>query len=336
MKFALPIIRIGNAIGSGLLVKSEPWLEDLVHGAIKEKPSYILRSSFEDKIGFSPTLVRVSKATLPYLQLLLFYENPNHSSTSLLETGRFLNQPSHTAVSQQTAVLNKDINSLLVASSQKDMTIEQSSQPRAQAKRFDVAPINVESQPKSLVIEAPQTPNSPTNSLDVDMINTSIPDSPSLNLLGKPKSSTSEHHLLDDLFSHLPILSGTVETSVPKFSSICTESTIVSTPNTFISNHSMDSAHPSSSVCIPTDKLNSSYPSDSQTANPTDIPYMSSVSVQLQISSIISSAEDLVVVQSLLGLREGSELSEGLGCSKEKGEEKSENNPFLQDWQKRV
>lgn len=50
MKFALPIIRIGNAIGSGLLAKSEPWLEDLVHGAIKEKPSYISRSSFEDKV----------------------------------------------------------------------------------------------------------------------------------------------------------------------------------------------------------------------------------------------------------------------------------------------
>ena len=44
-------------------------------------------------------------------------------------------QPSHTAVSQQTAVLNKDVSSLLVASSQKDVTIEQSSQPRAQAKR---------------------------------------------------------------------------------------------------------------------------------------------------------------------------------------------------------
>ncbi|KAL8094864.1 hypothetical protein AgCh_036396 [Apium graveolens] len=244
-----------------------------------------------------------------------------------------VSRPSHTAVSQQTVVLNKDISSLLVASSQKDVTIEQSSQPRAQAKRvrdtsspqtytrkkkpktlgdaqgshtvqtgaedtvtapfqiqFDVAPINVESRPKSLVIEAPQTPNSPTNSLDVDMINTSIPDSPYLTLLGKPKSSASEHHLLDDLLAHLPILSGTVETSVPKFSSICTESTIVSTPNTFISTHSMDTAYPSSSDCIPTDKLNSSYPSDSQTANPTDIPYRSSVSAQLQISSIISSA----------------------------------------------
>ena len=44
-------------------------------------------------------------------------------------------QPSHTAVSQQTAVLKKDKSSLLAASSQKDVVIEQSSQPRAQAKR---------------------------------------------------------------------------------------------------------------------------------------------------------------------------------------------------------
>ena len=44
-------------------------------------------------------------------------------------------QPSHTAVSQQTAVLKKDKSSFLVASSQKDVVIEQSSQPRAQAKR---------------------------------------------------------------------------------------------------------------------------------------------------------------------------------------------------------
>ena len=145
-------------------------------------------------------------------------------------------QPSHTVVSQQTAVINKDKRSFLVASFQKDVTIEQSSQPRAQVKRvrdtsspqtyarkkksktfgdaqgshtvqigvkdtvtapsqiqLDVAPINVESQPKYLIIEAPQIPNSPTNSLDVDMINTSIPDSPSLTFLEKPKIQASEH-----------------------------------------------------------------------------------------------------------------------------------------------
>ncbi|KAL8135208.1 hypothetical protein AgCh_010029 [Apium graveolens] len=158
-----------------------------------------------------------------------------------------------------------------------DVTIEQSSQPRAHAKwvrdtsspqtyarkkkskpigdtqgahightkaidsvtapsqsQFDVAPVNVESQPKSLVIEALQTPKSPTHSLDIDLINTLLPNSPSLTLLEKPKIQASEHHLLDDLLAHLPFLSESVETSVPKFSSMCTESTIVSTPNSFI------------------------------------------------------------------------------------------------------
>ena len=44
-------------------------------------------------------------------------------------------QPSHTAVSQQTAVLKKDKSSFLAASSQKDIVIEQNFQPRAQPKR---------------------------------------------------------------------------------------------------------------------------------------------------------------------------------------------------------
>ncbi|KAL8147280.1 hypothetical protein AgCh_004848 [Apium graveolens] len=280
-------------------------------------------------------------------------------------------QPSHTAVSQQTAVLKKDKSSLLAASSQKDVAIEQSSQPRAQAKRvrdtsspqnytrnkkskttgdaqgthtvqtgakdtvpalsqiqIDVAPINVESQPKSLIIEASETPYSPTNSLEVDMINTSIPDSPSLTLLGKPKSSASEHHLLDDLLAHLPILSDTIVTYVPQITSINTESTIVSLPTSFISTLSMDIAHPSSSDCIPTDKLNSIYSSDSFTSHPMDITYPSSGSAQLQ-TSIISSAEDLMVIQSLLGLREESALNERLGCSQAKGEEKSESQQSI-------
>ncbi|KAL8104410.1 hypothetical protein AgCh_028571 [Apium graveolens] len=195
-------------------------------------------------------------------------------------------KPSHTTVSQQTVVVNKDKSSILVSSSQKDVTIETSSQPGAHNKRgrdisspqtytrkkktktlgdaqgthtvqtgakvpvtvpsqsqIDVAPTNVESQPKSVQIETPQTPNSPTHSLDVDMIQTSQPYSPSLTLLEKPKIHASEHHLLDDLLAHLPFISETVETSVPKFSSICTESTIVSTPHSFISTYSMDIVH---------------------------------------------------------------------------------------------
>ncbi|KAL8090068.1 hypothetical protein AgCh_039509 [Apium graveolens] len=149
-------------------------------------------------------------------------------------------QTSRTAVSQQTVVINKEISSLLVASSQKDVTIEMSSQPRAHAKRgqtqtyirkkkskplresegthkvptevkdsvntpsqiqTNVSPTNVESQPKSLIIKTPHTQNSPTIFLDVDMIHTSIPDSPSLLLMEEPKSKTPEHHLIDDLLA---------------------------------------------------------------------------------------------------------------------------------------
>ena len=40
--------------------------------------------------------------------------------------------------------------------------------------------------------------------------------------------------------------------------------------------------------------------------------------------SSISSVDDFVAVQSLLGLREGSEMSERLGFSQAKGEEKSD------------
>ncbi|KAL8125435.1 hypothetical protein AgCh_012939 [Apium graveolens] len=154
--------------------------------------------------------------------------------------------------------------------------------------QIDVAPTNVESQPKYVKIETPQTPNSPTQSLNVDMIQTSQPYSPSLTLLDKPKIYASEHHLLDDLLAHLPFLSETVETSVPKFSSICTESTIVSTPNSFISTHSMDVVHPSSSDCIPTDVPNSSHPSDCQITTPMDISHPPGVSAQLHSSTIVT------------------------------------------------
>ncbi|KAL8119380.1 hypothetical protein AgCh_016774 [Apium graveolens] len=232
----------------------------------------------------------------------------------------------------------------LVLSSQKNVTIETSSQPGAQAKRgthtvqtgakdsvtapsqnqLDVTPINVESQPKSLIIEAPKTSNSPPLSLDVDMIHTSLPNSTSLTLLEKPKIQASEHHLLDDLLAHLPILSESIETFMPKFSSICTESTIVSTPNSFISSIPVDIIHPSSSDYIPTDVPNSSHPSASLTTIQMDIPHPSVLSAELQIPTIVTSADDLVVVQPLLGLRAESELSERLGCSPTKGEEMSE------------
>ena len=46
-----------------------------------------------------------------------------------------LPKPSNTTVSQQTLVINKEISTTLVSSSQKDATIETRSQPGAQAKR---------------------------------------------------------------------------------------------------------------------------------------------------------------------------------------------------------
>ena len=135
------------------------------------------------------------------------------------------------------------------------------------------------------------------------MIHTSIPDSPSLTLLEKPKSQASEHHLLNDFLAHLPILSGTVETSVPKLLSICTRSTIVSTLNSIISTISTDIVHPSTSDCISTDVLNNNHPLTLSTTTLTDVSHPLTITVPLKISTIITSADDLVVVQSLLGLR---------------------------------
>ncbi|KAL8135256.1 hypothetical protein AgCh_010063 [Apium graveolens] len=195
--------------------------------------------------------------------------------------------------------------------------------------QIDVTPINVESQPKSLTVEAPETPNSPTHSLDVDMINTSLPNSPSLTLLEKPKIQASEHHLLDDLFSHLPFLSESVETSVPKYSSICTESTIVSTPNSFISSILMDIHHPSSSDYIQIDKPNNSHSLNSHTTVPMDIHHSSGVSAQLQISSILTSVEDLVTISS--GLEKVSERSPNLDDEGEGVRMGSQGEPLMQE-----
>ena len=54
----------------------------------------------------------------------------------------------------------------------------------------------------------------------------------------------------------------------------------------------------------------------------TDTPYPLTVSTHSNPISSISSVDDIVAVQSLLGLREGSDiqLSERLGCSQAKGE----------------
>ncbi|MGI4673388.1 hypothetical protein ACR2XN_28390, partial [Klebsiella pneumoniae] len=151
-----------------------------------------------------------------------------------------VNQPSHPTSSQKAVVVEKEISTSLVTSSQKDVTIENSSQPGTQHKRvrdtsspnktfirkkkvkttqgahgdshteqlkitdfvsvpsqiqLDVTSINVESQPISQTIQThlqTSLSESPTPSLDVEMIQGSIPDSPSLTFMEKPHSDTSD------------------------------------------------------------------------------------------------------------------------------------------------
>ncbi|KAL8118803.1 hypothetical protein AgCh_016339 [Apium graveolens] len=86
----------------------------------------------------------------------------------------------------------------------------------------------------------------------------------------------------------------------------------------------MDIPHPLISDCPSTDKLNSSHLLILTTTTSTDITHPLIFSTPPDIYKIITNTDDLVVVQSLLGLREGSDMSERLGCSQEKGDEKSE------------
>ena len=81
--------------------------------------------------------------------------------------------------------------------------------------------------------------------------------------------------------------------------------------------------------------LNSNYPLTLSTTTSTDVSHPLNITAQLEISTVVTSADDLVVVQSLLGLRKGSEHSERLNCSQVKGEEKSENMQGISSsWQK--
>ncbi|KAL8148652.1 hypothetical protein AgCh_005859 [Apium graveolens] len=139
----------------------------------------------------------------------------------------------------------------------------------------------------------------------------------------KPKSTTSEHHLLDNLLAHLPFLSNYTEKSVHNLKSITTYSTVVSTPNFVISTISTDIVHPSTSDSA--DVLNTSHLLKLSNTTSKDVSHPLNNNAQLEISTVVTSADDLVVVQSLLELREGSEQSDRLSCSHVKGEEKSEN-----------
>ena len=190
--------------------------------------------------------------------------------------------------------------------------------------QFDVASINVESQPLDLNIQLDpyDNPSSPTLSLDVDMISTSFPDSPSLRFLEKPHSKIGGHHLLDELLDHqssFPEIS--TQTVASNLKSISTDSVLVfsSTDKPFSS--STDILHPLTSVSPSTDVYSASHPLTVQISTSTDIFHPLTAQSTLTISTTsdipVSSVEELVVIETLIGMRGGSER---LPCEQAKGE----------------
>ncbi|KAK1384419.1 hypothetical protein POM88_022154 [Heracleum sosnowskyi] len=267
-------------------------------------------------------------------------------------------QPSPIVSSQQGTMSNMDLNTSLIASSQKDVIIETSSPPRAQSKRvrdtsspqstfsqyqrrvkqkskgtqgahtleatlpvsqiqFDVTPIiTLGLQSHSLNINLELSPsNSPTQSLDVDMIHTSIPDSPTL-ILEKPHSEAGGHHLLSDLLGHQPIFPEVARGSVDQsLKSITTDSTVISHSQSAFLTSSTKQSISLTSVSPSTVSI----PLTVQTTIPLIVHSAPLIENQVVPTT---SADDLVVVETLLGLR-GSE-TERLACSQAKGENVSE------------
>ncbi|KAK1373001.1 hypothetical protein POM88_029194 [Heracleum sosnowskyi] len=267
-------------------------------------------------------------------------------------------QPSPIVSSQQGTMSKMDLNTSLIASSQKDVIIETSSPPRAQSKRvrdtsspkstfsqyqrrvkqkskgtqgahileatlpvsqiqFDVTPIiTLGLQSHSLNINLELSPsNSPTQSLDVDMIHTSIPDSPTL-ILEKPHSEAGGHHLLSDLLGHQPIFPEVARGSVDhSLKSITTDSTVISHSQSAFLTSSTKQSISLTSVSPSTVSI----PLTVQTTIPLIVHSAPLIENQVVPTT---SADDLVVVETLLGLR-GSE-TERLACSQAKGENVSE------------
>ncbi|KAK1365851.1 hypothetical protein POM88_041412 [Heracleum sosnowskyi] len=147
------------------------------------------------------------------------------------------------------------------------------------------------------------------------MIHTSIPDSPTL-ILEKPHSEAGGHHLLSDLLGHQPIFSEAARGSVDSnLTSITTDSIVISlSQNALLTSStkqplSLTSVSPST-VSIPLTVQ-------------TTIPLIghSTPLIEDQVVST-TSVDDLVVVETLLGLRESE--TERLACSQAKGENESE------------
>ncbi|KAK1384574.1 hypothetical protein POM88_022309 [Heracleum sosnowskyi] len=147
------------------------------------------------------------------------------------------------------------------------------------------------------------------------MIHSSIPDSPTL-FLEKPHSDIGDHHLLSDLLGHQSSFSEVTRGSVEQsLKSITTDSTVISlSQSAFLTSStkqslSLTSVSPSTVSILLTVQ--------------TTIPLIvhSAPLIENQVVST-TSADDLVVVETLLGLR-GSE-TERLACSQAKGAVESE------------
>ncbi|KAK1361760.1 hypothetical protein POM88_046234 [Heracleum sosnowskyi] len=147
------------------------------------------------------------------------------------------------------------------------------------------------------------------------MIHSSIPDSPTL-ILEKPHSEAGGHHLLSDLLGHQPIFSEVARGSVDQsLKSITTDSTVISLSQSALLTSSTKQLLSLTSVSPSTVSI----PLTVQTTIP-----LIGQSTPLIANPVVSttSVDDLVVVETLLGLR-GSEI-ERLACSQAKGESESE------------
>ncbi|KAK1397670.1 hypothetical protein POM88_007533 [Heracleum sosnowskyi] len=147
------------------------------------------------------------------------------------------------------------------------------------------------------------------------MIHSSIPDSPTL-FLEKPHSEIGGHHLLSDLLGHQSSFSETTRGSVePSLKSITTDSTVISLSQTPLLTSSTVLSLPLTSVSPSTVSI--------LLTVQTTIPLLVHSAPIIENPVVhTTSADDLVVVETLLGLK-GSD-SERLACSQAKRENESE------------
>ena len=183
---------------------------------------------------------------------------------------------------------------------------------------FDASQTNVEMQPHSPSIRPSSSHSASHIFSDIFMIdNMEISNSPSLRLMGEPKIHLDTHHSeRDDLMEYQSFLSSMVVDIVFQHQNISKQkpSTDVTHPST-ANYSSMDipsTANPSTDISYPL------------TGSPSmDIPSYSNPSPSDNVLSHLgTSYEEQIVISTLLGLSEGElQMSEGLSCSQEKGED---------------